>query len=122
MLLQCDLAIKHTQLSVEDAQKRIGSPYFQWLAWPQTWGSTSCGFGGIAGQAFTTAQTVIASGESDAVLVYHGGRFAYEVESPLPTFWEACGQRQLPGAAQWESLREKFDAAKPKRKAVRRGK
>jgi hypothetical protein len=102
MYVTPDNALEHARRSVEDAKQRIGEPYFQWLAWPQTWGNTACGFGGIAGQAFTDAQTVIASGSSDSVLVYHAGRFAYEVKQPTEKFWELCGQRSLPGAVEWK--------------------
>lgn len=47
---------------------------------PQTWGSTSLGFGGIGGQAFTDAYTVVISCvRTGACAVYFGGRFAYMV-------------------------------------------
>jgi hypothetical protein len=45
---------------------------------PQTWGDTSLGFGGVAGQAFTTAYTTVVVHYRDAC-VYFGGRFAYRV-------------------------------------------
>lgn len=48
---------------------------------PQTWGSTSLGFGGIGGQAITEAYTVVVdSDRAGACAVYFGGRFAYLVE------------------------------------------
>lgn len=47
----------------------------------QTWPSTALGFGGIGGQAFTNAYTVIVSCDRAAAsAVYFGGRFAYLVE------------------------------------------
>jgi hypothetical protein len=48
---------------------------------PQTWGDTSLGFGGMAGQAITTAYTVIIGHENTEYLcVYFGGRFAYGLD------------------------------------------
>lgn len=51
------------------------------VMFPQTWSSTALGFGGIGGQAFTSAYTVIVSCDrAVASAVYFGGRFAYLVE------------------------------------------
>ena len=45
---------------------------------PQEWSNTSCGFGGIAGQAFTSAYTtLIVSTVYNMACVYIGRRFAY---------------------------------------------
>jgi hypothetical protein len=46
---------------------------------PETWGSTALGFGGIGGSAMTAAYTVIIICEPHAA-VYWSGRFAYMVE------------------------------------------
>lgn len=49
---------------------------------PQTWGSTALGFGGIGGQAMTPAYTVIIeSNYTGEYCVYFGGRFAYRVKN-----------------------------------------
>lgn len=52
------------------------------VMFPQTWSSTALGFGGIGGQAFTSAYTVVVSCrlEGAAAAVYFGGSFAYLVE------------------------------------------
>ncbi len=47
------------------------------FSFPQTWGSTALGFGGVGGQAMTTVQTIIVSNYSEAC-VYFGGAFAYK--------------------------------------------
>lgn len=52
----------------------------------QTWGSTALGFGGIGGQAITSAYTVIVEGPMGDRCVYFGGRFAYRIERPNDTF------------------------------------
>lgn len=70
--------------------------------WAQTWPSTACGFGGIAGQGFTDAKTtVISSTESDAVVVFHANKFAYMVENPSVKFREDMRDRQLAGSARY---------------------
>lgn len=53
---------------------------------PQMWGSTALGFGGVGGQAMTTAYTVILTIGRGEHLVYFGGRFAYEVTRPNSQF------------------------------------
>lgn len=74
--------------SVDDALVRIkqdlkldilGEDMLQVYSWHQTWSSTSCGFGGVAGQAITTAQTVVIMYEGNGAYVYHHGRFAYKL-------------------------------------------
>ena len=48
----------------------------------QTWGSTALGFGGIGGQAMTTARTYvfIPMGINQKCFVYFAGKFAYAVD------------------------------------------
>jgi hypothetical protein len=66
----------------------------------QTWPDASCGFGGIAAQVLTDAQTVVVSApDGSLALVYVRGKFAYVVERPNQAFWDAVRDRQLPGAA-----------------------
>jgi hypothetical protein len=47
-------------------------------SFPQQWSSTALGFGGIGGQAFTTASTVVVAC-LDQACVYFGGAFAYRI-------------------------------------------
>lgn len=54
---------------------------------PQSWGDTSLGFGGVAGQATTTAYTTVVHCHPNAV-VYFAGRFAYRVKHPGREFWD----------------------------------
>lgn len=47
----------------------------------QTWSNTSCGFGGMAGQAFTSAYTVVVFCDmTNEYAVYHAGQFAYLIK------------------------------------------
>jgi hypothetical protein len=60
---------------------------------PQTWGSTALGFGGIGGQAITTAYTIVLMSEAgDGYCVYFGSRLAYRVRKPTQSFYEDIAQ------------------------------
>lgn len=48
----------------------------------QTWGSTALGFGGVGGQAITSAYTVVIEGPRGDACVYFGGRLAYHIKRP----------------------------------------
>lgn len=63
----------------------------------QTWSSTALGFGGIGGQAFTSAYVcVIESNLSAQYAVYFGGRLAYVIVRPNGKFFEdIAGQRMV---------------------------
>ena len=54
---------------------------FEIYCFEQTWGSTALGFGGIGGQAITTAMTYVFIPIccNQKCLVYFAGRFAYSV-------------------------------------------
>lgn len=47
---------------------------------PQIWGSTALGFGGIGGAAMTPAYTVVVTGPSNQVAVYWAGQHAYTID------------------------------------------
>ena len=56
---------------------------------PQTWGSTALGFGGIGGAAMTDAYVVVIRVyHASQYMVYFGGRFAYSVIKPNDLFFE----------------------------------
>jgi hypothetical protein len=66
----------------------------------QTWPDASCGFGGIAAQVLTDAQTVVVCARDRSLAaVYVRGECAYVVKRPNQAFWDAMRERQLPGAA-----------------------
>lgn len=55
---------------------------FDYYIFEQTWGSTALGFGGIGGQAMTTANTIVCipyDTENEKCHVYFAGRYAYGV-------------------------------------------
>lgn len=80
-----------------------------WYAWPQSWPDTSLGFGGMAGQAFTGAQTVVVEFPYDKeVYVYHGGQFAYHV--PVSDrFWKMANSHRLPGLVNTDAIQKLKD-------------
>lgn len=77
---QQDEARKTNTYPMRDTIRRPEASECTVLAmFPQTWGSTALGFGGIGGAAMTPAYTVLVQGPSQEVAVYWGGRFAYLV-------------------------------------------
>ena len=67
------------------------------IVFSQSWPDTSCGFGGMAGQSFTSAfTTVIVS--SEGYIVFIGGRYAYTVKNPSVNFINDLYCRYLKGA------------------------
>lgn len=66
-------------LPYETFKRRPNIHEVEVYSFPQGWGSTALGFGGVGGQTITTAQTtVIISGHSAAV--YFGYGLAYVIE------------------------------------------
>jgi hypothetical protein len=62
----------------------------------QTWGSTALGFGGIGGQAITSAYVcVIESNLLGQFAVYFGGRLAYVIERPDTKFFEDIANQKM---------------------------
>jgi hypothetical protein len=77
---------------------RIFPGDFGAVMFPQSWGDTSCGFGGMAGQAFTSAYTVILIDENAGLnFVYINFRFAYLVTRPSEYFYECVAKQRFPG-------------------------
>jgi len=90
------------QATMDDVISRLGVDFtgLAVISFRQTWPDASCGFGGIAAQVLTDAQTVVVSAPDRSVtVVYARGEFAYIVERPNQAFWDAVRDRQAPGAA-----------------------
>lgn len=85
-----DFSLTHTAMELlcidEDIRFRFKNRNtrisdFEMISFNQTWGSTALGFGGIGGQAMTSARTYVfvpVTCEEDC-LVYFAGKFAYSV-------------------------------------------
>lgn len=69
---------------------------------PQWWGSTALGYGGIGGAAITNAYTVVVSTEAEACVYFGSGRLAYkvalnELSVEQRTAWQqALSSREMP--------------------------
>jgi hypothetical protein len=61
---------------------------------PQMWGSTALGFGGIGGAAMTTEYTIVLNCYS-TFAVYYGGQFAYIVKNPTQTFFDDINRQSI---------------------------
>lgn len=62
----------------------------------QTWSSTALGFGGLGGQAITSAYTIILrSNYLGEYCVYFGGRFAYHIKRINQKFIEDVMNREM---------------------------
>jgi hypothetical protein len=70
---------------VADAVARCGvGVELEVYSFPQMWGSTALGFGGIGGAAMTKAQTTIVLPEDrSAAHVYFNSRFAYTIDARI---------------------------------------
>ena len=62
----------------------------------QTWSSTALGFGGLGGQAITSAYTIVLrSNYLGEYCVYFGGRFAYHIKRINQKFIEDVMNREM---------------------------
>lgn len=76
------------------------------IMFPQSWGSTALGFGGMGGSAITDAYTVIVRHPNRReVCVYFNGEFAYRIERPNQKFRDDMARQQMAavsGASKYE--------------------
>lgn len=79
---------------------------------PQLWGSTSLGFGGVGGAACTGAYTCVVAGPEQHLAVYFGGRFAYLLDPQTQNDEQKFA---------WEQDLSKFRAASRKEAVTRYG-
>lgn len=106
MFIDPDHAVAQIKIALADAQEILGNDFVEAkvLSWPQVWSTTTMGFGGIGGAMMTWAQTVVLH-VGQRYLVYHGGRFAYRIESASPSFRNCLEVRKLAGQhdrEEWE--------------------
>ena len=72
----------------DDEYFRKYHPEITMYMFPQTWGNTSLGFGGIGGQAITTAYTTVVCEEYKGYYgVFFGNRLAYIIKNPNDKFF-----------------------------------
>lgn len=75
----------------------------------QTWGSTALGFGGIGGQAITSAYVCVIESNliSGQYAVYFGGMLAYVIDRPNLTFFEHIANQKMVDAAHGKTTYER---------------
>jgi hypothetical protein len=75
--------------------------FFIHSMFPQTWGSTSLGHGGMGGASVTTAYTIVLEcPATQEFLVYFGGQFCYKLKRTckyFDEFMKDCQHRCLEG-------------------------
>ena len=81
---------------VEKTRKHTFYDLTLYAMFPQTWSSTALGFGGVGGQAITSAYVcVIESNLVGEYAVYFGGRLAYVINRPNEKFWEGVHSQRM---------------------------
>lgn len=80
---------------LSDEEKKY-YPEFEMNMFLQTWGDTSLGFGGVGGQAMTSAYTtVVTDVYSGWCGVFFGERLAYKIKDPNQKFYEDVHNGQM---------------------------
>ena len=73
-------AMKNNAIPTVSKTRRLMTDELEVVMFPQTWGSTATGYGGMGGAAMTSVYTVIVSYDSTTYCVYFGcGRLAYKL-------------------------------------------
>lgn len=71
-------------------------PNVELRMFPQVWSSTALGFGGIGGQAFTSAYTVVVVDDVyNCCAVFYGEQLAYLIENPSQKFYDDVGNGNM---------------------------
>ena len=81
---------------LEQDKEKYKNVELQVEVFPQTWGSTALGFGGIGGQALTQAYTtVIVDTKTKYAGVFFGERLAYAILNPNERFWDDLNMKNM---------------------------
>ena len=99
---------------VTEFEKRIKEEYKTYpevevYSFPQGWGSTALGYGGIGGQAMTSAQTIVLYDACEGItrVYFGGGRLAYEIKNPNQLFFEDLSRWQMKEVSRSGAYRRK---------------
>lgn len=85
-------------LEKDESVKKKRRPYEEEVSvycFPQMWGSTALGFGGMGGASMTNAYTVVVVHNKNAC-VYFDGRLAYAIDSFPKEFWDDVKAQRVP--------------------------
>jgi len=73
-------AVRNNTVPMVTKTRRVYSDEIEVTMFPQTWGSTATGYGGMGGAAMTSAYTIIVCYKMTTYCVYFGcGRLAYRL-------------------------------------------
>lgn len=74
------LAIKQNQVPQVQATRRPREDDVEVIMFPQAWGSTALGYGGMGGASVTSAYTVIVHDHANYCVYFGEGELAYKLE------------------------------------------
>jgi hypothetical protein len=101
-------AVAPADCFVEKSRKHSFYDLTVYSMFPQTWSSTALGFGGIGGQAITSAYVcIIESNLVGGYAVYFGGRLAYVINRPNEKFIEDIQRHRMVDANLGKSTYER---------------
>jgi hypothetical protein len=101
-------AVAPADCFVEKTRKHTFYDLTVYSMFPQTWSSTALGFGGIGGQAITSAYVcIIESNLVGGYAVYFGGRLAYVINRPNEKFMEDVYRHRMVDAKLGKSTYER---------------
>jgi hypothetical protein len=101
-------AVAPADCFVEKTRKHSFYDLTVYNMFPQTWSSTALGFGGIGGQAITSAYVcIIESNLVGGYAVYFGGRLAYVIDRPNEKFIEDIERHRMVDANLGKSTYER---------------
>jgi hypothetical protein len=101
-------AVAPADCFVEKSRKHSLYDLTVYNMFPQTWSSTALGFGGIGGQAITSAYVcIIESNLVGGYAVYFGGRLAYVIDRPNEKFIEDIHRQRMVDANLGKSTYER---------------
>ena len=101
-------AVAPADCFVEKTRKHRDYDMSVYAMFVQTWGSTALGFGGIGGQAITSAYVcVIESNLTGEFAVYFHGMLAYVIKRPNEKFWEDVHCRKMVDARDGKATYER---------------
>jgi len=73
-------AVRNNTVPMVTKTRRPFSDELEIIMFPQTWGSTALGYGGMGGQAMTPAYTVVVSYENHMCVYFGHGCLAYRLD------------------------------------------
>jgi len=77
------------------------------VAWPQTWATSACGFNEVGGDVLMTRPTFVWRIIGHPVhVIYHNYRWAYTVLRPNTRFYASVSTWRLPGASETAAIAE----------------